>query len=758
MPLPLLLALGLLVCHGVAPPPAAGSPEGGRLLGRVVEPGTRAGIGAVRVRLEETGAAVLSGTDGRFEFDQLAPGRYTIVAALEGFVPSDAVVVTLADGDERRIEIEYTLRISSDVTARRPDNVEPAPIAGAVRTALDSRAIALSPGGLEDVYRVLQTRPGVAASMDDRNDLLVRGGGAIETATRIDGFDIPNPSHFGAQGGSGGGLGALSPWVIEQATLEPGGFSVQFGERASSIVDIRIRDGNRTRFTGAAGAGVGGVMALAEGPLAGGRGSWLVSPRRSFLELVFERGTAEAVPKYADAVSKVDLLLSERHHLDLLAFGARDDIDARSSRDSHQVLRDRQLVAMAGVSLASQWTRATSTTLVASFDTMEVDATLYNSKGQVDGADHGIERELRLRAELRRRAGERAEIVAGAGVTRALLSYDLTDEAFRNGYNNLVSPVRAHRQDRAHSENAFGELTAAPVSWLRATAGARVDDPATGDGLFVSPRASAEVRLARALRATASWGVYRQAIPYIWIGSDPRNARLDPITSRQATAGLELEPREGLRLTVEGFDKRYENYPVDPAVPSRVLVSAAADFESPFVGQLWGGGRVRARGVDAGLSERLWRRLEASAAYSYWRVTAAGLDRVWRPGDYDIRHQGRLEAAWRGGRRWSVGASWRLATGRPYTPYDTAASIKAGSGRYDVTRINARRYPAYHRLDARADWTLLVGRAVFVLFAEIDNAYDRRNVYFYDWDSKARTADPSYQWGRMPVAGVRVEF
>ena len=45
-----------------------------------------------------------------------------------------------------------------------------------------------------------------------------------------------------------------------------------------------------------------------------------------------------------------------------------------------------------------------------------------------------------------------------------------------------------------------------------------------------------------------------------------------------------------------------------------------------------------------------------------------------------------------------------------------------------------------------------------MLFAELDNAYDRDNVYFYDWDSRTHTNDPSYQWGRMPVAGIRVEF
>ena len=96
-------------------------------------------------------------------------------------------------------------------------------------------------------------------------------------------------------------------------------------------------------------------------------------------------------------------------------------------------------------------------------------------------------------------------------------------------------------------------------------------------------------------------------------------------------AGVEIVQRKATRLVVEGFDKRYTGYPVDPVAPARVLISALADFESPFVGALVGAGRVRARGVDTVASTRLAGRIDAGLGYSYWHVTQQGLDGVWRP-------------------------------------------------------------------------------------------------------------------------------
>jgi hypothetical protein len=744
---------------GPASAQTAPSPSGAaRILGVVVNPEVQASIAGAVVELRPGGRTATADAQGRFVFDKVASGTYHLVATLPGFSPSAPLEVAVAGGGDVVVRVEYPLRMVTEVDVPAPPLPEPTVPSGVARTTLDARAIALAPGALEDVYRAFQTAPGATASQDDRNDVLVRGGGAIETATRVDGFDVPNPSHFGAQGGSGGGLSAISPWVIDRATLQPGGFSVQFGERASSVIDITLKNGNRDRFAGQAGAGVGGAMALAEGPLAGRRGGWLVSVRRSFLELVLSRGTDSAVPQYADAVAKVDLVLADHHQLEVLALAGSDDVEAKSG-GSRDVLRDQQQIGLVGVSLRSQWGEATSTGLFASFGINQIHATTYDWANKPDAWDRSHERELRVRGEVRRRLGSRSELMGGVAIKRGFLSFDLLNTAWRNAWGNVVPSLHVDRSDQVTEAGAYGELTSRLVSSLRVTAGVRADHPATGSVVVVSPRGKVEYGLSPRVRFTGSWGIFRQDIPYIWIGSDPGNRNLEPIASRQGTVGVELRAWRGMQAIVEAFDKRYRNYPVDPVAPAHVLISAAADFEVPFVTALSSGGRVHARGIDTCIAQRLGSQVDVSVTYSWWRVTQTGLDGVWRPADYDIRHQARLAATWRPGRHWSVGADWRYADGRPYTPIDVKASIKAGSGRYDLTRVNAVRYPPYHRLDLRGDCRLGIGRhAAFVFYAELENVYDRHNPYFYQWNSNTKTIDTSYQWGRQPIAGVRIEF
>jgi hypothetical protein len=296
------------------------------------------------------------------------------------------------------------------------------------------------------------------------------------------------------------------------------------------------------------------------------------------------------------------------------------------------------------------------------------------------------------------------------------------------------------------------------VGPVRVDAGVRADHAGTTSDWYASPRARVEYRPGSRWRLMGTVGQYRQDIPSIWIGSNVENRLLDPVRCLGWTAGFEGAPWRGVQLSVEGFSKRYEGYPIDPSVPSRVLISAGADFESPLVGKLVPSGLVHADGVDTSLSQRIGRSLTIAAGYSYWDVSEYNLEKNWIRADYDIRHQGRIWAVWHGGKRWTASVLWRYAAGRPYTPYDVAASIKARAGRFDRTKTNAVTYDDYHRLDVRAERLFVKGRAAVTVFGEVTNLYNRDNILMYDWSNAAKAALPIYQWGITPVAGVRVQF
>jgi hypothetical protein len=705
------------------------------------------------------GCDALADANGRFVIAGLAAGEYAVSASVTGFsesVPSPVTLARAGSACEAAVELPYSLQMRAESKAELPRAPEAAVIGSPIAPALTGEAIGYTPGALEDMFRAMQAQPGVGASQDNRNDLLVRGGGAIENQTRIDGFDVPNPNHFGAQGGTGGALSILPPWLIQRGSLELGGFSVAYGDRMSSVADVSLRPGRTDRLHAMFGGGVGGAMAIGEGRI-GASGSWLASARRSLLEVAFRDETAEAVPKYADALLKIDHRAGDRHAFAFLGLGAKDDVSIVDDRTGAEETSGEEVVALAGLRLDSAWSARTSSTIAASIGSSEVDVTAMDGT-VVDAIDKGRDEELRLRADVRRTGTPVGDVLVGAAMKAYRYDYDLYVNDLWTPYETVKRDLQARDIRSFTDAAAYTEVAHGLPLRGRLLAGIRLDHWSAASTTAVSPRVKAELAPTRHLRLVGYWGVYRQGVPYIWQASAPENAGLAPIVSRQFGGGFDLEPKRWLRLGVEAFDKRYDNYPVDPAIPSRVLVSSSADFDSPFVGPLVSEGRVHASGIDTVATVSAGSRVQLTANYSYWHVSQLGLDDVWRPAEHELRHQGRVELMYRPAEGWSTGFRWRHTSGRPYTPYDVKASIKAGRGVYDLTQINTLNYPDYRRIDARVDKTFVAGPMRIMLYGEVDNLLDHDNVLVYNWNRTLRGPKAVYQWGRTFIAGVRVEF
>ncbi len=760
-------------------PSAAAQPC--RVTGTVIDEQTRAGVSGALVTLRgpapapgsvatpsvpatrqemrpcAAGCETTAGADGRFVFTDLAPGLYSLVASVAGFSESAPSALTLGGAAcEATVDILFRLQIRTESRAALPRPPDATVISSPIAPVLSGDAIATTPGALDDMFRAFQSQPGVAASQDNRNDLLVRGGGALENQTRIDGFDVPNPNHFGAQGGTGGALSILPPWLIQRGSLEISGFSVAYGDRMSSVADITLRPGRTDRVHAMVGAGVGGAMGAAEGSLGVG-GSWLVSARRSLLDAVFHEETGEAVPDYADALLSVRRRLGDRHSMTFLGIGTKDSVAIQDEKTGEDEINGDELVGLAGVRLDSTWSARTSSSIVTSVGTSEVDATAVNGT-VIDAIDRGRDVEFRVRADVHRANTPVGNVLLGAAVKAYHYDYDLYVNDLWTPYDTATRDLTARDRRSFTDAAAYAEVEHALPARGRLLMGIRLDHWGAASVTAGSPRVKAEFVPARYLRLVGYWGIYRQGVPYIWMASAPGNVGLSPIASTQFGGGFDVEPRRWLRVDIEGFDKRYNNYPVDPAVPSRVLVSSAADFDSPYVGPLVSAGRVHATGIDTVAHVTPGARLQLTANYSSWRVSQLGLDGVWRPAEHELRTQARVELMYRPARHWSTGFRWRYVSGRPYTPFDVKASIKAGRGVYDLTRINTLDYPPYQRLDARVDRTFIAGRTATILYLEVDNVSDHDNVLVYNWNRTLKGPKPLYQWGRTVIAGVRVEF
>jgi len=749
--------LGLAAFLQVVPQAA----EPCRVSGTVIDSASRAGVAGAQVVVRQgpkTHATVATDGEGRFEAGGLPRGGFTIAASTPGFAESPAIAVELTGTPcAATVEIPYRLAMQTESRASIPRLPDATPIASPAAPMLTGAQITASPGALEDLFRAFQAQPGVAASQDNRNDLLVRGGSAIENQIRIDGFDAPNPNHFGAQGGTGGGLSMIPPWLVDVATIETGGFSVGFGEKVSSVADISLRPARPGQTRGMAGFGVGGAMGELEHSLADDKGSWIVSARRSLLELTFHEQGDEVVPTYSDALVRVDRRIGVAHRLELLGIGGKDTVDVTDANGGSDTIKGSEWVGLAGIRFDSHWSNETSSTLVASVGTALLDGQSFNGT-VVDGRDRGRDVDIRFRADVRRRKTPFGDLLFGAAVKRYTYDYDLLANGVWTPYSAAKQNIAAKNAETFTDASAYVESTFPLTRRGRVTAGVRLDHWGASGVTTGSPRIKADFLVGRSTRLVAYSGMYRQGIPYIWQASAEQNASLAPITSKQYGGGVDVDLGRAVHIGVEGFDKQSHNFPVDVLAPGHVLVNATSDFESPFVGTLIGGGNVHARGLDSILSLKLSRKLQAAVNYSHWLVDQEGLDNVWRRAENEILHQARLEAFYAPGAHWSAGMRWRYVSGKPYTPFDPKLSIKYGRAVYDQTRINALDYVPYHRLDARVDKTFVKGRTSAIIYVEVDNLYNRDNILLYQWNRTTKLPKPVYQWGRTYIGGVRIEF
>jgi len=134
--------------------------------------------------------------------------------------------------------------------------------------------------GEQDVLKTLQLQPGVSASSEGSSGFFVRGGDADQNLILLDEAPVYNASHL---------LGFFSVFnsdALKDVKLYKGGIPAQYGGRASSVMDVRMRNGNMKQWEGSGGIGLISSRLTVEGPIVKDKGSIIVSGRRTYADLV----------------------------------------------------------------------------------------------------------------------------------------------------------------------------------------------------------------------------------------------------------------------------------------------------------------------------------------------------------------------------------------------------------------------------------------------------------------------------------------
>ena len=692
------LAIALLAVPCVAQP-SASTP----ISGVVVDADTRAPIpnatvsaGAAQVSADAAGRFTLLVEGGRVTLLVEASRYFALTTTLE--IPSAGL-----SGAELALAREAPFATSVAVTASAP-SVAPATV------VVPPVQVLRTPGALDNVYRTLQTLPGVTATEEFGSRLAVRGGSPDQNLTMMDGVEIHDPYRlFGL-------TSAFNPETIQHFELATGGFSAKYGDRLSSLLVVENREGSRTTgLTGSASLSITDANVVFEGKIPGApAGSWLVTGRRTYYDLVAERITDQQFPAFADLQAKAVWEPAAGRKLSFFGLLSRQaaavEIDEDDAQGEFQDDTDNDLAWArfdSPISATGQ-----SHTVAAYSDT--------RSTFNVDGSFENTSRRSNA-------PGEDAFGVADVVFGRALSVRDVSirqEFTWALGGHVVESGAEAHRlstalrfeiigdrnpsADNGSSQEGGAGLPDLLVSsqqstrvgaWLQDafSVGARVsvqlglrwDRPgSTGENLL-SPRTAASFRLGASTNLRAAAGLYTQSPGYEKLGQsdyvlDLTNPAAGPLRSErsaQASMGIEHDLGRGVALRVEGYVKRFTDLlagQLESEADRLARVSRydfPADLQSsvpvePIITTIpANGGRGRAYGFDIFVSRPsapAGSRVSGWASYTWGKASRDAYGRS-AAFEYDRRHAFTMVGAYRFSPSWELATTVRVASGFPRT-------------------------------------------------------------------------------------------
>ncbi|GAB2965391.1 TonB-dependent receptor [Hymenobacter coalescens] len=753
----------------------------GVLTGTVRDRATQQLLPGVTVALEGTALGAATDEQGRFRLSGIPTGSYNVRASFVGYEPLLRANVSITSGNANIVSLELTPAAQQlgevQVTANRAIRVATAETPLSVQR-LNVEEIKSNPGGNFDISRVVQVLPGVGGggtggTAGFRNDIIIRGGAPNENVYYLDGIEVPVINHFQTQGSAGGPTGLLNVSFIEDVTVSTSAFEARYDNTLSSVLQFRQRDGNPDRVQGnvrLSGTEVAGTL---EGPLAPNT-TFLASVRRSYLQLLFKAIDLPIRPNYWDAQFKVTTKLSPKTTLTALGLGAIDHFEVavprESSLEKEYTLRNtpsidqwnytlgaslRQLIERGYVNVALSRTQLDN-----QVNRFEGGAEFSGDESRRNLLTRSGETENKLRVDVNRSLGKWQYAYGGVGqwITFDSRYFNRLRREVQAPDGSVLQPaveVRFQSDLRFARFGAFAQVTRPflPNDRLTVSAGIRADGNSFTEGganllRTLSPRLSASYALASRWNLNASIGRYYKILPSTLLGFRDNagqlvNQNTRYIGSTHYVAGLEFLPAANTRLTVEGFLKRYDHYPV--SVRDGIsLANLGGDFVALGNEAVTSTGQGRAFGGEFFFQQKLTNNWFAVASYTLFRSEFSGADGRYQPSAWDTRHLASALLGRKFSRGWELGLKYRFAGGAPYTPFDLGASqqnyLSIGQGVLDYARLNTQHLGSFQQVDFRLDKKYNLRRVTIDLFVDLQNVFLIKNPALPQYTFQ-RTAD-----------------
>ena len=730
--------------------------------------------------------------DGNFKISDVPVGKHELVVSFNTY-DRKSTTIEVNSGKQSIINIplneSFIEQAEVTVTARRKGQVinELALISAQQFSVAETDRY---PGSRSDPARMASNFAGVGGADDSRNDIVIRGNSPLGVLWRVEGIDIPNPSHFSISGSTGGPVSILNNKILANSDFFMSAFPAEYGNSTSGVFDLKLRKGNNAKheFTGQ--FGFLGTELMAEGPLGkNGKSSYLVMGRYSTLSLFSSLGIAigtDAVPTYGDGAFKLNWKLKNGGALSLFAIGGASDIAiaiANPGTLDDQIAagnvteaaselygegdRDQffgTAMGVAGLTYKKPLNEKTflSATIAYSYeqqkshhdfidrrglDTLGNQYVLHNSRYPMMAYAFKTSKASGF-FSVNHKVNKKHLIKVGINVDSYF--YNMHDSVLEAGHTeDPASQVWDERWDyegTALLVQPFVQWKWRMTEKMAFTAGLHnqffsFNNNEKINMSIAEPRIGWKLTMKNGQAISAGAGMHSMTQPmytYLYhqedVNGDKVYENMDMDFSRSLHSGIGYEKafKKSLNLKMEAYYQHLYNIPVTKTESAFSLINMGSGFQRFFPQALENTGTGTNYGVEITLQKYFDKSFFFMFSGTVFNSTYVASDGEERSTSYNGNYVFNLLAGkeWKIGDKQSISLGFKgtIAGGKLYGYVDTAQTNALQELVYMDEGFNTRQFPIYYRIDAKINWKFNAKHATHEIGLDLVNVTGRQNL------------------------------
>lgn len=756
-----VIAATVVALGFVAPVRGTRAQSAGILRASIVEGTSQRPIAGARLVIEQTGDAAVSDSAGAIRISNVPEGLFAVLVRRLGYAASRQVDVRITRGKATMLLFQLeSAPVTLAATTVQSDPFPHDPDQTVGRSSYTAEEIRRTPGAAGDIFRAIETLPGVTSSGGEFSAFSVRGGGPRDNLILIDEIPFNKVTHL--EGGiesdeaQGGRFSIFAPDLVQSADFRAGGFAAQYGGKNASVLSLRLKDGNTETATVAGRFDLLGWEADYDGPSRVHSGTSILASVRhqNFARVLKIIGREDAgTPSFTDAIVKSTTTFNARNRLTVLGILAPErvrrsvaDILTESDTTDAALYRWTETKGLLGVSwrlLAGSASVVQSSVFLRRYTRSNAVGEAYPDRPIDGGRSIASRPEILHNDEAETQVGLRSVAHLTTGPNTFIVSVEAAGREFNGGrsvigldtlytfdrfdprsapdqYFLVVSPATYDAQLRRRVTDAAGS-----ASYQRAlgvdgtvTLGGRYEHDGVSGRDAIVPRASASLPAIRGLTFTVATGVYLQPVELRDLVSNAVNAALPPERSTHVIAGVSRLLAPDIKVSVEAYHRSLSDLPVRRDHTTGIEDAIGTGF---------------ANGVDVTLVKRLVDRFFGQASYSY-SVNRRNDNRGDPTYDADGSqpHSLNVLGGYTLNSTWSFSGKFKFASGKPVDAFIVHSDVFPGSAMrrfsQEIVSRNGTRVGDLHTLNVRIDYRRQARALGVDAFLDVLDAYNRLNV------------------------------